>query len=294
MSPVLGGRPMGLGASGVGARSGAVQAGYRGPRSWAWLLRLLQLLLVLLAIVGLVGLAIKATPPALDMARRAVPLFGASEDHDGTQALGFAAPIGARRTTDFMIVCVVDVSGSMEENDPSDLRHRESVELARWLGRYGSAGDRMGVVQFATNVRSTGPFSPRLDQTQLEAALLDKRDLGTNLNPFGPAFQAAAEMFARAPEATPVLLFISDGVPDSLSFGSVVEDALATLPPNTRLHLLGMDSEGGFSKNRKRWESVIPVQSSTPIKSVSSQALAGPLAKVIEAETGQRVEVLGR
>lgn len=125
----------------------------------------------------------------------------------------FAKPLGATAAP-IDLLLLLDNSGSMATNDPEGLRYvaaRLAVDQLEDI-------DQVGVFSFASTVEEIFPLSPlsAVEQRTHLQELLDIRAVSGGYTDIKGAVAAAARQFAESgrPEASPVVLLLTDGVPD--------------------------------------------------------------------------------
>jgi hypothetical protein len=229
-----------------------------------------------LALLGLAAVAFLALAP-----------WGGGEDG----VLRLAPPEGLRTTGAMTVVVAIDHSGSLVSSDPTNLRRRQTGEVARWLAAHGHLDDRVGVIHFAGGLTELEPTRARFGLDEVERELAAHPPLDPSQNTFRPALEAATAMFDRAPGTTPVLLLVTDGQPDGVEPPTGIARGLRTLPEGTAVHILGLDGGRLWTRNAHHWLDVIPLASVTVVRDRGGRSLADALAATLGAQTGQTISV---
>jgi len=179
----------------------------------------------------------------------------------------------------------------MRTSDPNAFRSAEAGSAVDWLGAHGRSGDEVGVIVFSDEIRALDPVPVRGNEGRVKSALADRSNLGGG-TPLGPAFDRAASMLGRRAAATPVVVLISDGVPNAtfVSQRTAIEEAVRALPSGTRLHLIAMNGQRVFEPVRSHWESA-GLAGIHLVDHLQAGAISSAMAAILSAETGQAVAV---
>jgi len=133
---------------------------------------------------------------------------------------GFGAP-AARAATCLDVVLVLDQSGSMKRNDPQRLLVAAATDFVRGL----TPRDAAGLVLFGAQARAAFPLTPLSPPARTalleEIRRIPQDDPRTNMAAGIERGIYELKEHAR-PDATPVLVFITDGIMDA---GSPARDA---------------------------------------------------------------------
>jgi len=245
----------------------------RHGRRWPWLAALVPL-----AVAG--GLwALRDRSPRAAVAVAAPPAATPS-------GVGFAAPDGVRTTGARCLMVMVDESSSMTSADAAGTRADAVTATARFLAAYGVDGDRVGATWFADAADVQAPV-PAATAATLDAGPGRRLGSGTEI---GPALDATyTALAAGCGSARGAVVLVSDGAASGVADFAAVGDAIAA-HPDVAVHLVAMNGGGAFEASRSFWENAsLGIASVQTIDSFGSDEVAGAVAAILSAETGQQV-----
>ena len=199
-----------------------------------------------------------------------------------------AAPVPGTRTLNqpLSLLLAVDASGSMEASDPRGLRYLDARAVVRWLGDHSeNTDDRFGSIHFASNPGLELPPIPVQGNLPVIDAALQKpaTDLGGGTNIVG-ALESIDRLIASTTGTVPVVVILSDGLPNDGDYGAVGE-AIRSLQAN--VWLIAFDFDVSYSAQAKPAWDRFAISGTIRLDSLDSGSVANAIATIVTVETGQ-------
>ena len=196
---------------------------------------------------------------------------------------------GTRKLASSLVVCVaIDESSSTDTTDPGGLRHDESEAIADWMARYsGNANDGFCAVRFSSAADGVGPVPASEGHTALAGLFGTSSPAvggGTNL---GIGVAELEKRMAPYGSSRRVAILITDGqLDDYQELGPALRKLRGAADS---VYVIGLDGDGAWSSQTHSYYEGRGLTQLLTLGSVSNDALAETLARIILRETGQQV-----
>jgi von Willebrand factor type A domain len=199
--------------------------------------------------------------------------------------VSFQSPIGERSTGARCWMVVIDESSSMSDADQLGTRADAVRATAEFLAAYGLDGDRIGVTWFADTADVTAAVP-----TDSFAASGTAPPVGSGTLISSALDTANNTMKASCGEAQPVIVLVSDGLAPTDEEFAATAAFLTGAGRDVHVHLVAMNGNQAFEQARAFWEDpALGVDSITAVDSFGTDVVAGAIAAILTAETGQQV-----